>query len=484
MPVQLYNAKGQEIVVAKASGPKKMDFKVRGNTGLVQQGGRIDMELNLRLRGDRGPLMFREMADNDAVIGTILYLVKTYLKQPEWVAHPAIENDPESLDWAEFVDSLRDDMSHTWSDFMSEVVSMCPQGWVFFEVIYKRREGPGGDIPSKFDDGYVGWRKFCARPQATLDHWELEPDGGIKGMWQRPPQVGASLAGAAQEVVFLPIEYALLFRTETTGNNPQGRSMLRNAVRSYLFLKRIQEIEATGVERDLSGYPVMEVPLSLFEDQFDGDGNIVANGMLTQLQTQLAEVRRDAREGAIIPTELNEEGKPTGYRFRLMNGGGSRALNLDAIIKRYESRMAMCLLAEFVLLGTDKVGSYSMHASKTDVFAVGLRALLRSIADTINRYAVTKVCALNGCPPEKTPYLVPGDLAAPPLADIVQYVLGMSNAGLITADAAGERWARQQVGMPEPEPDAVPGQALEEGEGGMDDESKQTESEEAEAADA
>jgi hypothetical protein len=34
-----------------------------------------------------------------------------------------------------------------------------------------------------------------------------------------------------------------------------GRSILRNAVRSWWLLKRIQEHEAIGIERDLPGFP-------------------------------------------------------------------------------------------------------------------------------------------------------------------------------------------------------------------------------------
>lgn len=456
----------------------KFDFGVIGTSGLMQQGGRIDNELSQHLRGNRGPLLYREMSENDGVIGAILYLVKTFIKQSPWSVQPAIENDPESLDWAQFVESCRQDMSHTWSDFISEILSMVVYGWSYFEICYKRREGMTGDDTSnsKYSDSYIGWRKFGIRPQNTLYRWEFDQEMGIQGMWQAAPIGGGWTTASNNTPVKIPIDRSLLFRTEVTGNNPQGKSLLRNSVRPYLYCKRMQEIEAVGTERDLAGYPVFEVPLSLFNS---GDPDNVA--MVAQLQQALCDIRRDAREGAVIPCEIDSDDKHTGFKLRLMTSGGARALNLDTIIRRWESRMAMPLLAEFILLGTDKVGSFSMHASKQDVFATSLRAIQQSIADTINRYAVTRLCAINSCPAEKIPTLVPGDVAAPALSEMASFVQSMCNAGVVVPDAALDRWARQLAGMPEPDIESLPdGDAAPSG--GMDETSQQTEGNEARAA--
>lgn len=58
----------------------------------------------------------------------------------------------------------------------------------------------------------------------------------------------------------IPMSKAMLFRTESVKDNPEGRSILRNAYRSWYFKRRIQEIEAIGIERDLAGLPVIHAP--------------------------------------------------------------------------------------------------------------------------------------------------------------------------------------------------------------------------------
>ena len=61
----------------------------------------------------------------------------------------------------------------------------------------------------------------------------------------------------------IPIDKALLFRTKSRKDNPEGRSILRNAYRSWYFKRRIQEVEGIGIERDLAGLPVMYAPADL-----------------------------------------------------------------------------------------------------------------------------------------------------------------------------------------------------------------------------
>lgn len=459
----------------------KVDLSVVGGSGLKQYGGYIFEEQHPRLRGIRGPRLYKEMADNDAVIGAVLYVIRTWATQASWRAEPADES-PEAADWATFIETAKDDCSHTWTSFISQIFASTPvYGWSLFETCYKRRNGRSDDPTqnSAYDDGYIGWRKFSIRGQDTLDKWEFDEDGGVQGMWQTVPNKPGCL--------FIPIAKSLLFRTEVYGDNPEGRSMLRPAFRSWWMVKRIQEIEAVGIERDLAGYPKMQVPLDLFSSTAGVDEK--AN--LARCEKLVTDIRRDEREGAVVPSELDEEGMPTGYKLELMTTGGQRAINIDQVVRRYESRMAMTMLCEFILLGSDKTGSFSMHASKTDVFAVSLRTMLKNVEDVINRYAVARLCAINGCPVELTPKLVVGEVAPPPLGELGAFVQQVASAGMLIHDDATERALREVSGLPEKTPDDTgvmldeDGEPYDDGSGAdaMPAASQQTATEEGDASD-
>ena len=50
------------------------------------------------------------------------------------------------------------------------------------------------------------------------------------------------------------------FTTRKRRGNPEGKSILRNSYRNWYFKKNIQNIEGIGIERDVGGMPVIEMP--------------------------------------------------------------------------------------------------------------------------------------------------------------------------------------------------------------------------------
>lgn len=417
----------------------RLDLGSIGTSGLKQTSGTIDEEWLAKLKSGQGLKVYQEMAENSDVIGGILYVIETLLRQAEWRIEPADET-PLAQQWAAFTEECLDDMSHTWDTFLSEVLTMIVAGWSYFETCYKLRGGPAQEDPSyrsKHKDGLIGWRKFGLRAQDTRDRWEFDRDGGLRGMWQNDPYAGHG-------TVFIPIEKSLLFRTRSNKGNPEGRSMLRNAVRSYWFTKRIQEIEAIGIERDLSGYPVMQVPTELLL-QNAGPSQIQ---LRQQLERLVQEIRRDEREGALIPTEVDADGKPTGFKLTLLSTGGKRAIDTSGVISRYESRMAVSLMAEFVLLGLDKVGSFALASSKTHLFSVGLGAIMDGICEVFNRFAIGRLMELNRAPSEAWPKLVHGDLEAPPLEEIGGFVTALATAGVLGTGTPLERKLLEYARLP------------------------------------
>lgn len=416
------------------------DLSIIGRTGLRQYGGRVHEELLTQLSGTRAVRIYREMADNDAVIGAILFAVEMLIRQVEWQVLPATENI-EDIEAAEFLESCIGDMSHSWEDFIAEVLSMLIYGWSYFEIVYKLRKGDTDDPTkrSKFDDGRTGWRKFAIRAQETLDRWEFDEEGGIRGMWQTTP--------SSTEHVFIPIEKALLFRTTLRRNSPEGRSILRNAYRSWYFLKNIQEIEAIGIERELAGLPKLQVPPELLNP----NATPAQKALLQDLQTMIFEVRRNERQGIIVPAEETPDGRKTGYKFELVSTGGQRQIDTSAVITRYEQRIAMTVLADFIMLGLEKVGSFALASSKTHLFGVALSAWLDSIAAVLNNFAVPRLFKLNGMNLEALPKIVHSDIEAPPLDELAKFIQALAGAGMpLFPDENLERRLREMAKLPPP----------------------------------
>ena len=316
-------------------------FREYGKTGLFRfDTGWIYEEFLRELQGRKGIEVYKEMSENDDIIGAILFATEMLMRQSKWSIQEA-GTEQADLDAAEFVRTCMDDMEETWSDFISEVLSFLTYGWSYHEIVYKRRMGrsKNPETNSKYTDGLIGWRKLPIRSQDTLWEWKYDEKDNLIGLVQCAPPL--------YEQVFIPIEKALHFKTKSRKGNPEGRSVLRNCYRNWYFKRRIQEIEGIGIERDLAGLPVLEAPegVDIWSDEYAAE--------LAKAERIVRSVRRDEREGIVLGN---------GWKFSLTSTGGRRQFDTNQIIERYDTRMAMTVLADFVLLGHQAVGSFALSS--------------------------------------------------------------------------------------------------------------------------
>lgn len=422
--------------------PLKPNFSELGRTGLISSSGYIQEEILRDLAGIRWSRAVKEMLANDPVINAMLFAVEMLVRQVEWELEPASEDnaDVEIKDF--FKGCLFEDMSTSWEDTLAEILSFLPWGWSYHETVYKRRTGQSGDpsLNSKFNDGRIGWRKWPIRSQESLSRWDLDEAGGIQGMIQQPAPLYQSIN--------IPISKALLFRTTSHKNNPEGRAMLRACYRPWYFKQQIENFEGIGIERDLAGLPTMKIP-SEYLDESEG-ADPVKTKIGNYCKTLVSSVRANGEQGLVYPSDVYEGTSIPMFEFALTGTGSRRLFDTDKIIARKNQEILMRLMADFIILGHEKVGSFALSGDKTDMFGVALGAWLKSIADIINRHAIPRLGKLNGMPPESMPTLAHQDIDEVDLAVLGEYIKNLSGAGVkITGDMAA--YAVEHAGMPVPD---------------------------------
>ena len=414
-------------------------FTETGLTGLRRSGGYVYEEFLPQLAGFRANEVYREMRDNDPVVGAILFAIDRLVRQVSWRVQAASKKQDDELS-AHFVDTCMHDMSMSWEDVISEALSMLVFGWSYHEVVYKHRRGPDqkeSKNRSRYDDGLVGWRKMPVRAQESRIEWIFDEEGGILGMRQSPPP--------HYHLVDIPITKSLLFRTNAHKNNPEGRSILRTAYRSWFFKKRIEEVEAIGVERDLAGFPVMYVDPQIMRS----DASSAQQSVFEDYKDMISNIRRDQQEGVILPSIYDEGGHQL-YRLELLNSGGSRSFDTNTIIQRYDQRIATSVLADFILLGQSEHGSFALSVDKTDLFATSLRTWLEIIRTVFNEYAIPRLFKLNGFDMTRLPTLEYGDIETPPLGELGNYIQVLAGAGVpLFPDDELENYLRSVASLPE-----------------------------------
>lgn len=413
-----------------------------GATGLKRNAGFINEEFLPQLKGRKAVAVYKEMADNDPMVGALLFSVDRLMREIDWRVEPA-DSTSDSKAAAEFVEQCMEDMSSTWDDVISEILSMLTFGWSWHEIVYKRRVGPWERDPknrSKYTDNRIGWRKLPIRAQETLTRWVFDDNGGIKGMIQMPPPLYKQIP--------LPIEKSLLFRVSVSKGNPEGRSFLRNAYRPWYMKKRFEEIEAVGAERDLAGMPMARVPgdyLKAAQTNPQGD----KAKMVEAFRTLVKSVRRNEQDGIIIPREFDPDTKADLFDFELLASSGSRQFDINQVITRYEERILMTVLADFILVGHQGTGSYSMHTDKTGLFRASMNSIAQSIADVFNRYAIPRLFEVNDWKLDQLPQIVPGDIDPPDLTQLSGFMAQLGSAGMQWfPDPELEKFLRQAARLP------------------------------------
>jgi hypothetical protein len=422
---------------------KVNNYAELGASGLWRTGGFVIDDILPQLRGKQALVAYRDMSDNDPVIGAMLFAIERIILQVDWRVDPYTDpsaNTPDEKDReaALFVQECMDDMSHSWHELMIAILSFLPYGFSFFEIIYKQRKGPTQKDPSKrskFSDNKVGWRKIVMRAQDSLWQWQFDESGGIKAFIQRDPTTGRLLV--------IPIEKGLLFRTTAARGNPEGRSVLRNAFKSWYYKRRIEEFEAVGVERDLAGLPVAYVPAEWLSSNATAGERAALQGM----QAIVRGVKRNETEGVILPMLFDENGKQL-IDFKLLNSGGARQFNTDQIISRYNQQISMTVLADFIMLGHESVGSFSLGTSKIELFMAAVESWVRLIAEVFNSHAIPRLIHMNGFDTERCPNLTYGQVQAVDLNELSGFLGTLTQNKLLTPDNNLEEYLRDLAGLP------------------------------------
>lgn len=404
-----------------------------GRIGQLRYGGIFYEEFLPELQGIRGMKAYREMADNDDTVGAIMFAIKMLIRHVSWNVEPGGDS-AKDREAAEFVESCMYDMQCTWTDTISEILSFLVYGWSFHEIVYKRRMGKTRNrrTNSKYSDSLIGWQKLPVRSQDTLYQWEYDTKDNLMGMTQMPPPDFGLFT--------IPIQKALLFRTESAKDNPEGRSILRNAYRPWYFKRRIQEIEAIGIERDLAGLPVFYAKDGM--DIWDADDPEMVR-LYTMMLKMVKNIRRDEYEGLVLPH---------GFEFELVSTGGTRQFDTNAIINRYDTKIAQTVLADFIMLGHEKVGSFALSSDKTELFSVAISSFLDIICETFNSQGIPTLIDMNGSHFEGItdyPEMRHGDIEEKDIQKVGQYIRDMVGIGILIPDDGLEDYAREIGGLPE-----------------------------------
>ena len=164
------------------------------------------------------------------------------------------------------------------------------------------------------------------------------------------------------------------------------------------------------------------------------------NAALTKM---VKSVRRDEYEGLVLPH---------GFEFELVSTGGARQFDTNAIINRYDTKIAMTVLADFLMLGHNKVGSFALSSDKTELFSVAISSFLDVICETFNSQSIPALIDINGDHFNGItdyPKMTHGEIEDVDMKSVGQLIKDMAGIGILIPDDGLEDYVREIAHLPE-----------------------------------
>lgn len=395
-----------------------------GREGLRQYAGYVSEEWLNQLLYKQGYRVFREMTDNDPIIGAMLYGIQQMMIGAEWEIVAAGSGKEFEQD-KEFVEQCLEDMApdQTWVDFITDWMTVISYGYAVFEPIYKRRFGPVENprFRSKYTDGRLGWRQFAFRDQLSILHWIFDGDE-IVGLVQNPPPDWGFYT--------IPASRFVLFRTQATRNSPEGRSALRNAYVPWYYKKQAETTEMIGLTRDLVGIPVVYVQPELLKAGTAPE-NVAA---LAKIEKQFRDLSLGQQSYIVLPSIFDTDSKQPLFKVELLRSPGAKVIDSNAVIQRYSTQIAQTMLADFIQLGHGPQGGSQALASTRDSQWTGsLQGWLRRMEAPFNDVMIPRLFALNGVTRRSLPRLEFKAVKRRDLQGLAMVVQTLANAGYMVS---------------------------------------------------
>lgn len=403
--------------------PKRVAPTVtQGVHGTIITGGFIQSdEKDATLRGQRKYKEFSDLLANVNVMATGVRFFLNLISKAKWRVVPPKDSGEAGEQIASTIDDMMHDMETPWHRIVRRMAMFKFYGFAVGEWTAKLRE-----------DGNIGYADIGTRPQRTIEQWDVEDDGKVRGFIQRSPQTFAE--------IYLSRDRTIYMVDDSLDDSPEGMGLFRHLVENGRRLRRYLQLEGFGYENDLRGIPIARAPLmelakavtakEITQEQADDltkplEEFIDAHAKNPQLGMMLDSVTWQSQ---------GEDQKPTGtpqWSLELLDGGTYSLEEIAAAIIRINLEIARLLGIEHLLLGADGTGSLALAKDKSDNFALCVDSAMREIRETFNRDFLKPLFILNGWDMALMPKFETEQITNRDITRIGEALTSLSDAGIV-----------------------------------------------------
>lgn len=302
--------------------------------------------------------------------------------------------------------------TQNWDDVVRNALLMVDFGCAVHEDVWT------------VDGSVIRLRKLAARLPITLYRWHTEADGETLLALEQYGYRGGRYLN-----VVVPAEKCAVFTYQQEGANFWGIALQRAMYPHWYVKSQLYRIDAIACERNSLGIPVFKLAPGFSKEDRDAAYSFV---------TQLA--AHEATGMVEPPGDANSGFRIVGYEGRVRDVAPS--------IEHHNMMISRAALALFMDLGQAQHGSRALGKEHGDFFMLALQNLADQVALAITNTSVRRLVSYNFGDDTPVPRLVVSNVQARGLADIVDALTQLAQAGLVVSEENLRNFIRQELALP------------------------------------
>lgn len=393
-----------------------------GVPGFQVVGGYVNTpeERNPRLIGEQKYITASDILANVSIVAAGTHYFLNLVSSPEWKIEPA-DDSAEAKALAEFAEECMYNMEQSWHKIIRRTAMFRFYGFGIQEWTAKRR-----------DDGRTGFARIKARPQHTIQQWDIDENGEVRGVVQFSP--------LTFQPIYIPRGKLIYLVDDALTDSPEGFGLVRHLAEPADRYTEYKRIEGSGFERDFRGVPIGYAPLADIQNAVDA-GQISAaqaETMKNGLAQFVAMRAKTTNTGLLLDSSTYASATDTGstpssvkrWGIELLTGSAQGIEAVGAAIEREMFDMALILGCEGLLIGKDS-GSRALSADKSRNLYLNVNSCAKDIGEAFDKDFFGPLWKLNGFDEKLKPSLQPEDVSFKSVEEITMALKDMAAAGAI-----------------------------------------------------
>lgn len=240
----------------------------------------------------------------------------------------------------------------------------------------------------------------------------------------------------------------LMFRNESDSDFPLGKSLLYGAYTSWKTKKILQEYEAIGVAKNLSGVLKLRIPSDYINAYLSEPASDEA--LYVQNLIDTAEMLHAGKGSyALVASDVNQNGVAL-FDVDTIGGSGGNAqnYNVGSAIERYNREILLNMQTSVLAMGQEGGGSFALSDNQTNFLTLFIEYLRSEIGSGF-RKAFKEAWKINGMELENMPTLEWPEVQTLDWDEFTKGWNRLLSAGGVTPTEELEAFLRKFGGAPE-----------------------------------